>query len=133
MIVLGIVFGSCGSLQHTTNANETKWLDVKCYQTMFNTDDYSACLAADNKSKTAYLIVHLTCPNSKITEVYYDGKRLYGNYVFVGTFTYDSDEVAHRPTVQACMPKENFLEWYNYDKDALKQLLDAILTYNSVK
>lgn len=133
LIALGVVCCSCGSFQQTTNANETKWLDVKCYQTMFNTDDYSACLAADDNNRSACLIVHYTCPISKKTEVYYDGKRLYGSYVLVGTFTYDSDGVAYRPTVQAFMPKDNFLEWYNYDKNALMHLLDAVLTYNSVK
>lgn len=73
----------------------------------------------------------LLVQQAKKNEVYYDDKTLNGKYVFVGTYTYESNEGIK--TVQAYMPKENFREWYDYDKKTLIDLLDVVLSYNIVK
>ncbi len=135
LIALGIVFGGCSYQQQTTNAatneNGEKWLNIECFQTLENSDDFSICLAKDY-NWNVYYIIHLTCPTSNKTEVYYDGKSLSGKYVFIGTYSYENKEGSTK-TVQAYMSKENFNEWCDFDKDALKHLLDVALTYNSIK
>lgn len=133
LLTLGSTFSSCAYLQPTTNnrtANGEAWLSLKCFQALSNTSTYSDCLAW-NANYDVFYIVHFTCPTSKKTEVYYDDKSLNGKYVFVGTYTYESKE--RTKTVRAYMSKENFSEWYEYDKNTLIDLLDVVLSYNSVK
>lgn len=134
LVSFGVLFSSCTNQQQlTTPTSEDgeKWITVECFQTLDNTDDYSLCLAKDY-NWNVYYIIHFTCPTSQKTEVYYDGKSLNGKYVFVGTYSYENKEGSTK-TVRAFMPKENFTEWCNYDKDALIRLLDIALTYNSIK
>lgn len=137
LVAFGMVFSSCSYQQHTvgptekTDKNGEKWLSVECFQTLTNNEASSACLAMDN-NWNIYYITHITPLSGTKTEVYYDGKRLDGNYVFVGTFSYENKN-GDAKTIQAYMPKENYYWWYNYDKEALKRLLDCVLSYDSVR
>ncbi len=133
LITLECMFSSCANLQQTTINNTIdgeEWLSLKCFQTLSNTATYSDCLAW-NANYDVFYIVNFTCPTSKKTEVYYDDKSISGKYVFVGTYTYESKERSN--TVPAYMSKENFREWYEFDKKTLIDLLDIVLSYNSVK
>ena len=137
LVAFGIVLSSCAYQLHTTNAsvktdqNGEKWLNIECFQTIANTEECSICLA-DDDNWNVYYIIHITPLTSTKTEVYYDGKRLDGKYVFVGTYSYENKS-GDTKTVQAYMPKENFYWWYNYDKESLKHLLDNVLSYDSVR
>jgi hypothetical protein len=137
LVAFGIVFSSCAYHQQTTGTpmktdqNGEKWLNVECFQTLTNLEEFSACLALDD-NWNVYYIIHITPLTGTKTEVYYDSKRLDGKYVFVGTYSYENKS-GDAKTVQAYMPKENFYWWYNYDKEALKQLLDNVLSYDSVR
>lgn len=117
-------------IYHTTNEKGEQWLSLKCFQALDNAAEYSYCLARD-ENWDVFFIVNFTCPTSKKTAVYYDGKSLNGKYVFVGTYTYESKEGSK--TVRAYMPKDNFGEWCVYDKKTLIGLLDIVLSYNSIK
>lgn len=133
LIAFGILFSGCAYLQPTTDKTTVtgeEWLSLKCFQTLGNASNYSDCLAW-NSNYDVFYIVNFTCPASKKNEVYYDGKSLNGKYVFVGTRTYQSKEGER--TVRAYMPKENFREWCEYDKNLLVELLDIVLSYNSLK
>ena len=139
-IILGCMFCSCALFQQTSNTTDEtynttnekgeQWLSLKCFQTLGNASEYSHCLAW-NSNYDVFYIVNFTCPTSKKTEVYYDDKGLNGKYVFVGTYTYESKEGSK--TVRAYMPKDNFREWCDYNKKTLIDLLDVVLSYNSVK
>lgn len=137
LVAFGMVFSSCAYQQQTTGTpmktdqNGEKWLNVECFQTLTNMEECSACLARDD-NWDVYYIIHITPLTGTKTEVYYDGKRLDGKYVFVGTYSYENKS-GDAKTVQAYMPKANFYEWYNYDKEALKRLLDNVLSYDSVR
>lgn len=139
-ITLGSLFCGCTLFQQTSNTTDgtynttnekgEQWLSLKCFQTLGNADEYSCCLAR-NDNWDVFYIVNFTCPTRKKTEVYYDSKTLNGKYVFVGTYTYESKEGSK--TVRAYMPKDNFSEWCDYDKNTLIGLLDIVLSYNSIK
>ena len=137
MVGLGIVFSSCAYQQQITDTavktdqNEEKWLTIDCFQTLTNMKECSACLARDN-NWNVYYIIHITPVTGTKTEVYYDGKRIDGKYVFVGTYSYKT-KGGDDKTVQAYMPKANFYEWYNFDKEALRSLLDNVLSYDNVR
>lgn len=134
LVSFGVLFSSCTNQRQLTNPTSDdgeKWINVECFQTLENTDDYSRCLAKDF-NWNVYYIIHFTCPTNKKQEVYYDGKSLSGKYVFIGTYSYENKE-GNSKTVQAYMPKENFTEWCNYDKDELKRFLDVALSYNNIK
>ena len=52
--------------------------------------------------------------------------------MFVGTYSYETKN-EHTKTVQAYMPKDNFQEYYEYNKSELKGLLDIVLSYNAMQ
>lgn len=133
LIAVGIVFSGCNVQQQAIlkSENEINFLNTECFQTIENTDDYSVCLAKDHNWHV-YFILHLTCPTSSKKDVFYDGKRITGDHVFIGTYSYENKD-GDKKTVQAYMSRENFNEWYSYDKESLNRFLDVLLSYNSVR
>lgn len=134
LMIGGVTFNSCSSQQFTTTTNDknkTQWLYIKCFQGLNNDSEYSDCLAR-NDIWDVFYIVSFTCPGKEKGDIYYDGKSLSGNYVFVGTYSYVTKDNISK-TVQAYMPKDNFYELYNYDKEYLKRLLDIVLSYNAIQ
>ena len=134
LIIGGVTFNSCSPQQFTTTTNDknkTQWLSLKCFQALGNTSEYSDCLAR-NDNWDVFYVVSFTCPGKDKGDIYYDGKSLYGSYVFVGTYSYVTKDNLSK-TVQAYMPKDNFNELYNYDKEHLKRLLNIVLSYNAIQ
>ena len=138
---LCMIFSSCEVQQYATdntttsdttdNSFKTKWLYIKCFQTLSNTSDYSYCLANDS-DWDVYFIINFTCPGKDKYEIYYDKKNMNGSYVFVGTYTYENKESGTK-TVPAYMPADNFQELYFNHRNYLKRLLDYVLSYNIIK
>ena len=137
LMIGGVTLNSCSSQQFTTTTtndnNKTQWLSIKCFQALSNTSEYSECLAR-NDNWDVFYIVSFTCPGKDKDkgDIYYDGKSLSGSFVFVGTYSYVTKNESSK-TVQAYMPKDNFYELYNYDKEHLKRLLDIVLSYNAIQ
>ena len=134
LIIGGVTFNSCNSQQFTSATNDkfkTQWLSLMCFQALCNTSEYSDCLAR-NDNWDVFYIVSFTCPGKDKGDIYYDGKSLYGKFVFVGTYSYVTKENSSK-TVQAFMPKDNFYELYDYNKEHLKHLLDIVLSYNAIQ
>lgn len=139
MILLGYVLNSCSPQQFALNTtahksihnNKVQYLNIKCFQTLSNSHLCSECLASNDYLDVFY-IVNFTCPGKSKSEIYYDGKNIRGNYVFVGTYSYETKKESIK-TVQAYMPKDNFQEFYEYNKSELKGLLDIVLSYNAMQ
>ena len=132
LIATGILFNSCATTNYSSNNSyKSKYLNIKCFQALSNTSEYSSCLARDYDFNV-YYIVNFTCPGKSKYELYYDDKSITGYYVFVGTYTYETREERQK-TVQAYMPKDNFYELYNYDRTLLKGYLDIVLSYNVIE
>ena len=137
-MIVSIMFSGCALFQpidknnnkDNTTVNGEEWLSLKCFQTLSNAPEYSQCLAW-NSNYDVHYIVNFTCPTSKKNVVFYDDKSLTGKFVFVGTYTYESKD--GQKTVRAYMFKDNYNEWFVYDKETLIQLLDIVLSYNAVK
>lgn len=130
-----LLFSGCAHQQQTAakaNNDNEKLLNVRCYQTVTNTSNYSICLAYGT-NRDAYFIIHLTCPSVQKTELFYDGKRLSGYFVLVGTYSFENDKDGREVTLPAYMARENIQDWYNYDKELLKAFLDGLLSYNYIK
>lgn len=124
MLLLGFALNSCNMQQYaiTLNGvhnNRVEYLQIKCFQTLSNSPSYSECLARNDKFDV-YYIVNFTCPGKSKSEIYFDGKNIRGNYVFVGTYSYVSKQEINK-TVQAYMPKDNFKEYYEHNKSELKK------------
>ncbi len=131
LMVIGL-FTSCGTTQLSTNGSS--YLTMNVFQALFNKDGYSGCLAK-NLNNDLFFIFSLESsrsPNKSMNELYYDGKNISGNYVLVGTYSYETKS-GYQKIVQACMKKSNYDEVYTYDKDYLIGMLDVILEYNMVE
>lgn len=64
--------------------------------------------------------------------MFYDGKNISGNYVLIGTYRYESKGGSTK-TVKALMRKDVYDCYYNNHKEHFINMLDIVLTYNSVK
>ena len=137
VMIGGVTFYGCSSQKTTTKTttnekSNTRRLFITCFQALNNSSEYSDCLAR-NYDWDVFYIVSFTCPGKdKGDNIYFDGKSLTGDYVFVGTYSYVTKD-KNSKTVQAFMPKDNFYELYNYDKEHLKRLLDIVLSYNAIQ
>ena len=109
---------SCGIENLSTNNNA--YISIECFQALRNYGTYSDCLAKDFDYNICYIVSFWNVCNDKDPEMFYDGKNLSGEYVSVGTYTYNT-KGGDTKTVQAVMRKQEFYEQYNCDKEILKR------------
>ena len=128
IMLVGLLTG-CETMQNTTTKNGQ--LNLKVFQTFYNTEKESVCLAR-NLNWEVFYIISLECPGKTKAEMFYDDKNISGYYNVVGTYTYETKE-GNQKTVQACMKKSNFDDLYNYDKGYLKSVLNLKLSYSLVE
>ena len=136
LIIGHITISSCSlqqlsATQTDTQNNKVSFLNIKVFQTLSNSKVLSQCLAR-NSNFDVFYILSFTCPGKEKNEIYYDGKNISGRYVFVGTYSYETKQKIEK-TVQAYMPKDNFDDYYEYNKSELKDLLDIALSYNAIQ
>ena len=124
------LFTSCGIEKLTTN--NQAYINIKCFQAIYNSTIHSDCLAIDYNYNICYVVSFWCTCNDNDPEMFYDGKDLSGEYVSVGTYTYKTKN-GNTKTVQAIMRKKEFYEQYNCDKESLKEKLDVVLSYTAIK
>ena len=130
LILLGL-FTSCG-VQSLTTSNNSGYVFLECFQALDNYDHVSICLARDSDWNVCYVVSLENPCNNNDAELFYDGKKLSGNYVLVGTYQYESKGGSTK-TVKALMKKDVYDCFYNNYKENLIGILDIVLTYNAVK
>ena len=125
------ILTSCDIEYLATNNNA--YINLECFQALNNYYGlYSDCLARDSNYNICYIVSFWNTCNDNDPEMFYDGKNLSGEYVSVGTYTYTTRK-GYTKTVQAVMRKKVYYELYKCDKESLKEKLDIVLSYTSIK
>ena len=76
LVFISSILTSCGILINNIESSDLTYLSIEIIQTISKTE----ALAWTNDSKVVKL--------ETTSEIYYDGKEIYGNFILVGTYNY---------------------------------------------